>query len=108
MYCSSIISIFTLCIKLKSLWGRYGLNYFKQEESYTSQVSILDRDQMPVYNADNSVPSKFLGNGLRTDGIRLVYGHLINANANGSLGIGLKKTSSSVLRGCLGSAQGSL
>ncbi len=84
------IPIFTLRVKLKSLCERYGLNYVEQEESYTSKASSLDRDQMPVYNADNPVKPKFSGRRVKRGLYKTRDGHLINADCNGSLGIGLK------------------
>ncbi len=84
------IPIFTLRIKLKSLCERYGVNYVEQEESYTSKASSLDRDQMPVYNADNPVKHKFSGRRVKRGLYKTKDGHLINADCNGSLGIGLK------------------
>ncbi len=84
------IPIFTLCAKLKSLCERYGLNYIDQEESYTSIASNLDHDQIPVYNADNPVQTRFSGRRVKRGLYQTKDGHLINADANGSLGIGLK------------------
>ncbi len=84
------IPIFTLSVKLKSLCQRYGLNYVEQEESYTSIASSLERDQMPIYNADNPVKPKFSGRRVKRGLYRIKDGHLINADANGSLNIALK------------------
>ena len=84
------IPIFTLRVKLKSLCERYGINYVEQEESYTSRASGLDRDPMPVYNADNPVKPKFSGRRVKRGLYKTRDGHLINADCNGSLGIGLK------------------
>ncbi len=84
------IPIFTLRTKLKSLCERYGLNYVEQEESYTSKASSLDRDEMPVYNADNPVKPKFSGSRVKRGLYRTKNGHLINADCNGSLNIGRK------------------
>ena len=84
------IPIFTLRTKLKSLCERYGLNYVEQEESYTSKASGLDRDEIPVYNADNPVKPKFLGRRVKRGLYKTASGHLINADCNGSLNIGLK------------------
>ncbi len=84
------IPIFTLRAKLKSLCERYGLNYVEQEESYTSKASSLDRDQIPVYNADNPVKPKFSGRRVKRGLYQTKDGHLINADTNGSLGIWLK------------------
>ena len=84
------IPIFTLRTKLKSLCQRYGLNYVEQEESYTSKASSLDQDEMPVYNADNPVTVKFSGRRVKRGLYKTKTGHLINADCNGSLNIGLK------------------
>ena len=84
------IPIFTLRSKLESLCERYGLNYVEQEESYTSKASAVDRDEMPVYNADNPVKRKFSGRRIKRGLYKTKAGHLINADANGSLNIGFK------------------
>jgi IS605 OrfB family transposase len=84
------IPIFTLRAKLESLCERYGLNYIEQEESYTSKASSFDRDDMPIYNADNPVKPKFSGRRIKRGLYKTKSGHLINADANGSLNIGFK------------------
>ena len=84
------IPIFTLRSKLESLCERYGLNYVEQEESYTSKASAVDRDEMPVYNADNPVKPKFSGRRVKRGLYKTKVGHLINADANGGLNIGFK------------------
>ena len=84
------IPIFTLRSKLESLCERYGLNYVEQEESYTSKASSLDRDELPVYNADNPVKPKFSGRRVKRGLYKTKAGHLINADANGGLNIGFK------------------
>jgi putative transposase len=84
------IPIFTLRAKLESLCERYGLKYIEQEESYTSKASSLDRDKMPVYNADNPVKPKFSGRRIKRGLYKTKDGHLINADCNGSLNIGFK------------------
>ena len=84
------IPIFTLRAKLESLCGRYGLNYIEQEESYTSKASAVDKDDIPVYNADNPTKRKFSGRRVKRGLYKTASGHLINADANGSLNIGFK------------------
>ena len=84
------IPIFTLRAKLESLCERYGLNYVEQEESYTSKASAVDRDEMPVYNADNPASPEFSGRRVKRGLYKTKAGHLINADGNGSLNIGLK------------------
>ncbi len=84
------IPIFTLRAKLKSLCERYGLKYVEQEESYTSKASAVDQDEIPVYNADNPSKKKFSGKRVKRGLYKTKNGHLINADANGSLNIGFK------------------
>ena len=86
------IPIFTLRAKLKSLCERYGLNYVEQEESYTSKASAVDRDELPVYNADNPSQKKFSGRRVKRGLYKTKAGHLVNADANGSLNIGFKSS----------------
>ena len=88
--------------KLEYLCKLYGIRFVKQEESYTSQASFFDGDEIPEYNADNPKSYKFTGR--RTN--RGLYGHnrgLVNADVNGALNI-LRKSKAvdlSVL-GCRG------
>ncbi|MEM8719999.1 MAG: transposase [Cyanobacteria bacterium P01_G01_bin.39] len=84
------IPIFTLRSKLESLCERYGLNYIEQEESYTSKASAVDRDDIPMYNADNPSKRKFSGRRIKRGLYKTKAGHLINADCNGSLNIGFK------------------
>ncbi len=84
------IPIFTLRAKLKSGCERYGLNYVEQEESYTSKASALDKDDIPVYNADNPSKKTFSGRRVKRGLYKTKDGHLINADCNGSLNIGFK------------------
>ncbi len=84
------IPIFTFRTKLESLSRRYGLKYVEQEESYTSKASAVDRDDIPVYNADNPAKRKFSGRRVKRGLYKTKIGHLINADCNGSLNIGFK------------------
>jgi IS605 OrfB family transposase len=84
------IPIFTLRAKLESLCERYGLNYVEQEESYTSKASSIDKDDIPVYNADNPSQRKFSGRRVKRGLYKTKDGHLINADCNASLNIGFK------------------
>lgn len=84
------IPIFTLRSKLESLCERYGLTYVEQEESYTSKASAVDRDDIPVYNADNPLKPKFSGRRVKRGLYKTKAGHLISADANGALNIGFK------------------
>ncbi|MDJ0557463.1 MAG: IS200/IS605 family accessory protein TnpB-related protein [Microcoleaceae cyanobacterium MO_207.B10] len=51
--------------KLKAMCDRYGFTYKEQEESYTSKASFLDRDKIPVYNADNPTEYSFSGKRIK-------------------------------------------
>ena len=93
------ILIFTLRSKLESLCERYGLNYIEQEESYTSKASSIDRDELPTYNADNPIKPKFSGRRVKRGLYKTKAGHLINADANGSLNIGFKSNYKKVFLG---------
>ena len=48
--------------KLEYLCKLNGIVFVKQEESYTSKASFWDRDDIPVYNADNPKEYPFSGN----------------------------------------------
>ncbi|AEV19172.1 Transposase, IS605 OrfB [Geobacillus thermoleovorans CCB_US3_UF5] len=63
----------------------------KQEESYTSQASFFDGDEIPEYNADNPKEYKFSGKRIKRGLYRTKSGKLINADVNGALNI-LKKS----------------
>ena len=67
-------------------------NAVEQEESYTSKASAVDRDELPAYNADNPVKPKFSGRRVKRGLYKTKAGHLINADANGSLNIGFKSS----------------
>ncbi len=84
------IPFHSLRSKLKALCERYGLIYTEQEESYTSQASAVDGDDMPVYNADNPRTYQFSGRRVKRGLYRTKDGHLVNADLNGSLNIGRK------------------
>lgn len=77
----------TLRLKLQSLCERVGLIYVEQEESYTSQASAVDTDDLPVYNPDNPSIQAFSGKRLKRGLYRIRLGRLINADANGALNI---------------------
>nr|WP_293092313.1 transposase [Okeania sp. SIO2F4] len=76
--------------KLKAMCDRYGLTYTELEESYTSKASFLDKDEMPVYNADNPREYSFSGQRIVRGLYKTKQGKLINADANGAANIGVK------------------
>ena len=77
--------------KLEYLCNMYGIEYILQEESYTSKASFFDRDNLPIYNADNPQEYIFSGRRLKRGLYMTKNGNLINADINGALNI-LKKS----------------
>ncbi|MBC2582260.1 IS200/IS605 family accessory protein TnpB-related protein [Clostridium sp. DJ247] len=51
--------------KLEYLCKLYGINFVKQEESYTSKASFFDNDNIPKYNADNPIQATFSGKRIK-------------------------------------------
>ena len=66
--------------------------FVKQEESYTSKSSFWDRDDLPVYNADNPKEYPFSGRRLHRGLYKMASGKTINADVNGALNI-MRKSS---------------
>ena len=73
--------------KLEYLCDMYGIEYILQEESYTSKASFFDRDDLPVYNADNPQEYIFSGRRVKRGLYMTKKGNLINADVNGALNI---------------------
>lgn len=73
--------------KLEALCSRYGIEYLEQEESYTSKASFYDRDEVPVYNADNPSKHKFSGKRIKRGLYRTKDKHVCNSDINGSANI---------------------
>ena len=73
--------------KLEYLCNMYGIEYILQEESYTSKASFFDRDDLPLYNADNPQKYTFSGKRIKRGLYRTKKGNLINADVNGALNI---------------------
>lgn len=78
--------------KLEYLCELNGIVFVKQEESYTSKASFWDRDNIPVYNADNPKSYNFSGKRVQRGLYRTADGRLLNADVNGALNI-LRKSS---------------
>ena len=78
--------------KLEYLCTLYGINYIKQEESYTSKASFFDKDDIPLYNADNPKDYSFSGTRVKRGLYKTRSGKTLNADINGALNI-LKKSS---------------
>ena len=73
--------------KLEYLCELYGIEYTEQEESYTSQASFWDKDEMPIYNADNPQKYEFSGRRIHRGMYRTSTGFEFNADVNGALNI---------------------
>ena len=72
--------------------------FVKQEESYTSKASFWDRDDIPIYNADNPQQYRFSGKRVKRGLYRTATGVFLNADINGALNI-LKKSNVVALTG---------
>ena len=72
---------------LKYLCERYGISYLEQEESYTSQASCLDLDDIPVYQPDAPYTGTFSGKRIRRGLYRFANGRTANADINGAANI---------------------
>ena len=73
--------------QLSFLCCKYGIDYIEQEESYTSKSSVLDRDQLPVYDPMQQFNGKFSGKRIHRGLYRSKNGTIINADVNGSANI---------------------
>ena len=78
--------------KLEYLCELNGIVFVKQEESYTSKSSFWDRDDIPVYNADNPREYQFSGNRVHRGLYKTASGKTFNADVNGALNI-MRKSS---------------
>ena len=72
---------------LKNLCERYGIRYVEQEESYTSQASCLDLDEIPVYRPENPYKGTFSGKRIHRGLYRFSNGQIVNADVNGAANI---------------------
>ena len=68
-----------------------GIECKEQEESYTSQSSYLDNDDIPTYNKGNLQKYLFSGKRITRNLYKSKQGKIINADLNGALNI-LKKS----------------
>ena len=85
------ISYGRLRSKLKYLCELNSIVFEKQEESYTSKASFWDRDDIPVYNADNPKEYQFSGSRIHRGLYETAGGKTVNADVNGALNIMKKK-----------------
>lgn len=73
--------------KLTYLCNLYGINFVKQEESYTSKASFFDGDKIPKYNDDNPKKYTFSGKRIKRGLYQTKSGKVLNADCNGALNI---------------------
>ena len=78
--------------KLEYLCELNGIVFVKQEESYTSKASFWDKDDIPVYNADNPKEYPFSGKRVHRGLYKTASGKTLNADVNGALTI-MRKSS---------------
>jgi len=78
--------------KLEYLCALNGIVFVKQEESYTSKSSFWDKDDIPIYNADNPKEYQFSGNRIHRGLYKTANGKTFNADVNGALNI-MRKSS---------------
>ena len=78
--------------KLAYLCELNGIAYVEQEESYTSKASFWDKDDLPVYNADNPKEYEFSGNRVHRGLYKTANGRTFNADINGAWNI-MRKSS---------------
>lgn len=82
--------------RLRYLCQRYGLVYFEQEESYTSDASFLDDDAIP-FHSGQQIKFDFSGKRIPWRLYKTKNGKIINADINAAANI-LKK--SKCIHGC--------
>ncbi|NMD71224.1 IS200/IS605 family element transposase accessory protein TnpB [Bacillus sp. DNRA2] len=62
-----------------------GIRFLRQEESYTSKASFLDRDSMPVWSKDDKTSYHFSGKRITRGLYQSKSGKCIHADINGAL-----------------------
>lgn len=68
-----------------------GIEVLKQEESYTSKASFLDRDEIPVYKSGGKNSYEFSGKRIKRGLYKTSDGTIIHADLNGAYNIVRKK-----------------
>lgn len=78
--------------KLEYMCKLEGINFVKQEESYTSKASFFDKDIIPTYNYDNPQEYTFSGKRVKRGLYVTKNNYRFNADINGALNI-MRKSS---------------
>ena len=83
------IPYYKLKAKLESKCKENGINYFLQEESYTSKASAVDLDEIPTYGEleEGEEKPKFSGKRIKRGLYQTKDKKLINADVNGAINI---------------------
>jgi IS605 OrfB family transposase len=84
--------------KLEYLCKLYGMTFVQQEESYTSQASFWDQDELPTYDPSNTKKYTFSGTRVKRGLYRTASGKLLHADIHGALNI-LRKSNVVALTG---------
>ena len=78
----------TFKARLEYLCDQFHINYLEQEESYTSQASFWDQDEIPTWNPDNPTTVRNFSGRRVYRGLYCRHnGTLLNADVNGALNI---------------------
>ncbi|CRK83226.1 RNA-guided endonuclease InsQ/TnpB family protein [Neobacillus massiliamazoniensis] len=73
--------------KIESMCKRYGIELVKQEESYTSKASFIDKDHLPAYNEKEDKIHLFSGKRIKRGLYQTKASIKINADVNGAANI---------------------
>lgn len=73
--------------RISYLCSKTGIKFVLQEESYTSQASFYDRDEMPVWNPVKPEQGNFSGKRIKRGLYQTADNKLFNADVNGALNI---------------------
>ncbi len=87
-FCS--VPFCNLLQKIQYKANALGIDVVFTEESYTSQASFLDRDEIPIWKKGQKNEQSFSGTRVKRGLYRSAEGTLLNADANGSANIGRK------------------
>ena len=90
--------------KLEYLCKFYGIEYYNQEESYTSKSSFWDKDNIPIYTPEKRGQYEFSGRRIHRGMYRTSTGYEFNADVNGALNI-LRKSNVVSLEGLYSSGE---
>ena len=82
-----LIPYYKLLNKLQSLCNRYGIRFIVQEESYTSQASFWDNDNIPIFDAKNTTQYQFSGKRPKRGLYVTSKGKKLNADVNAAANI---------------------